>query len=141
MSEYLYKRTRRRDLNARKTGESWMPYRPFFWSLSQVASMVGTRVDVVRGWCFFRGRSSGVHDPKQLLAVNMAPPDKRPHWCVEDRELRRYFRARGVRLYGPYQGRYEGDRPLVGDSRTTIDYTHVEPDEESPSETEEETNE
>ena len=120
MSEKAYKDSRSYDKNDRPTGDSWMPYRPFFWSITQIASMMGTRKGIIEKWCFFRGRSSGVHDKGRLLSVNMAPADEQPFWCVEDREFRRYLRNQGIRLYGPYMGRYADEGP-IGDRSTPID--------------------
>ena len=120
MSEHIYKQSRSYDKNKRKTGESWMPYRPFFWTLGQIATMMGASKATVSGWCYYKGRSSGLHDPTRLLAINMAPPDEKAFWCVEDREFRRYLRNKGVRLYGPYMGRYADEGP-IGDRSTPID--------------------
>ena len=89
-------------------GDSALPYRFFFWTVDQIASMLQTSEATVRRYLFYVGRTTGVKSPKEMEAINIAPEDEAPIWRVEDRELRRWLKARGIRIYPPYKGRHEG---------------------------------
>jgi hypothetical protein len=111
---------RDRDLGA-PVGRSYIPYRPFFWTLDQIATMTATRLITVKDrWAYYDGRSTGVRTPKRLHAINFATEIDRPDWRVEDKEFRRWLIHKGIRLYAPEIGRVPA----------TQDPTSNEPDNE-----------
>lgn len=53
----------------------------------------------LREWLFYEGRSTGAHDPSRLRAINIAPASQPPEWRLEEDEVVRWMRLKGIRLY------------------------------------------
>ena len=81
-----------------------MPVRPFLYTMDQVATLLQVNVRDLRAkMVWFRGRSTFAKDNHHLQAINIARPDEKPDWRIEERELLRWFGYKG----------YEVVRPLV----------------------------
>ena len=90
---------------------SHLPYRPFFYSIRQVAEMFGTTTNTVKNWCHFRGVTVGSWNRDRLFMINLAPQDAKPEWFCDERELQRYMKRRGVIIYNPHHHRIRREEP------------------------------
>jgi hypothetical protein len=70
-----------------------LPYRPFFYTLDQVADIF--QVSDVSRYLHYDMRSPGVRSLDKLLAVNIAPEGTQPEWRVEEQELLRWMHHKG----------------------------------------------
>lgn len=76
-----------------------LPRRPFLYTIDQIASMLGlTEQNLKVGYVHYEGRSVGKHQPRFLMARNIAPPGVKPEWRVADGELTRWMKLMGFRL-------------------------------------------
>jgi len=77
-----------------------LPYRPFLYTLDQVATMLNIAEHSLKreGYLFFVGRQPGNPRPDELRVVNVAHGiADAPNWRVEERELIRWMKRRGFR--------------------------------------------
>ena len=77
-----------------------IPVRLFLFTLDQISTMLAVDEDrLKRGYLFYEGRSVGVRPPDKILARNIAPAGEKPEWRVAEKELVRWARSRGFRIY------------------------------------------
>ena len=78
-----------------------LPTRVFFYTIDQVADMLGLGAqDVNARYLFKPGRDLGPQKNGQLLAVNIAPEDDgQPEWRISEDELIRWLRHKRIKLY------------------------------------------
>ena len=71
-----------------------LPPRPFLYTLDQIMDLLRyEKVDDVAKSVHFDGRSPGTQPPKKMLARNIAAPDEKPEWRVEEAEFIRWLRT------------------------------------------------
>lgn len=77
-----------------------LPYRPFLFTLDQISVLLSVEPKALeRQYVYFEGRSIGSLSKSQMIARNIAPPDKEPEWRIAERELIRWMRMKGFRYY------------------------------------------
>lgn len=77
-----------------------LPIRPILWTLDQIATMVGSKLETLKQhYVHYDGRSVGVRKHKRLLARNIAEAGEKPDWRVAEAELLRWMKACGFRIY------------------------------------------
>lgn len=76
-----------------------LPYRPFLYTLDQLAVILGISEDALRkgDYLFFMGRQSGRATPDEIRVHNIAPRTAKPEWRCEERELMRWMKRKGFR--------------------------------------------
>lgn len=74
-----------------------LPYRPFLYTLDQLAVVLGIQESSIKGYLFFEGRQSGRAIPDEIRVVNIAKPDDKPDWRCEEKELMRWMKRKGFR--------------------------------------------
>lgn len=79
-----------------------LPFRPFLYTLDQIASMLDLSDMVLRGLVFYDNRSIGAKKADQILARNIAVLGNSPDWRVTEVELIRWMKKRRFRVY--YRG-------------------------------------
>ncbi len=76
-----------------------LPLRPFLYTLDQIGTMLVLDEKAVKKRVHFEGRAPGVRPRDRLLARNISPVDLPPEWRVAERELVRWLKVMGFRLY------------------------------------------
>ncbi len=86
----------------RQREELGLPPRPFFYTLDQIAGLLGIQEDYLRrAYIHFAGRTTGQPSLDKILAANMAPPGEdgvsvdKPDWRVSEDEYIRWLRRKG----------------------------------------------
>ncbi len=76
-----------------------LPYRPFLYTLDQLATILSITEDALRkgNYLFFEGRQSGRAIPDEIRVHNIAKPNDKPEWRCEERELMRWMKRKGFR--------------------------------------------
>jgi hypothetical protein len=74
-----------------------LPYRPFLYTLSQIQDLL--LIDNLTPLIYWDGRSTGIHHPHLLKAVNLMPDGEKPEWRVEEAELVRFMVNRGFQIF------------------------------------------
>lgn len=74
-----------------------LPYRPFLYTLDQIAVILSIQEVNLKSYLFFEGRQSGRAIPDEIRVVNIAPRDAKPDWRCEERELMRWMKRKGFR--------------------------------------------
>lgn len=80
-------------------GDTKLPPRAFLYAPEQIAQMLNVAEHTVRNHLYYEGRSTGIKSPDRLRAINVAPDAEKPIWRIEENEVVRWFRYRGIRLY------------------------------------------
>lgn len=79
-----------------------LPFRPFLYTLDQISDLLQIPLSKLPGVIHYDGRTVGVHQPDTLMARNIMPPDMTPEWRVEELELIRFMKKKGIRtMYRP----------------------------------------
>jgi hypothetical protein len=77
-----------------------LPIRPFLFTLDQVSTLVQVGEErLKRDYIHYDGRSIGVRPRDRMVAHNIAPEGVKPEWRVAERELIRWLKSRGFRVY------------------------------------------
>lgn len=78
-----------------------LPPITFFYTLDQVAVMLGKTVDdLTLSNLYFTGRTPGKQRIRHIKSVNIsADPDKTPDWRITQGELVRWLKVIGVKVY------------------------------------------
>jgi len=77
-----------------------LPHRNFLYTLDQISTILMIeQKSLMITHVFFVGRSTGIPSLNALNAVNIAPPESKPDWRVEEKELIRWMRRKGFRGY------------------------------------------
>jgi hypothetical protein len=80
--------------------EVGLPLRIFLYTPDQLAQMLSLTEKYVREKLFFYDvREPGIRPRNRLRAVNIAPEGQTPEWRVAERELIRYLRLKGIKIY------------------------------------------
>lgn len=86
-------------MTARKSRQACLPEHPFFYTVDQVATLLALDEKHVKDMLYRIGDDVGVPSPKQLKAVNLAPPDSPiAMWRIDERELRRWLEYRRFKV-------------------------------------------
>jgi hypothetical protein len=89
---------RHRVLNARRG----LPRPPFFWTLDQVATMLGITESLLLASYVWRvGKDKGRYDLSLLRAVNINPQAERSEFRVSDGEFVRWLHHMDLWIYDP----------------------------------------
>ena len=74
-----------------------LPVRPFLYTLDQVATLLSMTEQGLKNkqLLFFQNRTPGVVSRDEILTINIALPDRKPEWRVEERELIRWMKRKG----------------------------------------------
>lgn len=77
-----------------------LPVRAFLFTIDQIATMLNVSEDQVKKkYLHYEGRALGARHPSKMLARNISPEGEKPEWRVAERELLRWMRARGFKVY------------------------------------------
>jgi len=77
-----------------------LPLRFFLYTLDQIAMMIGMSQTALEAkYIYYGGRSIGRPSPDLIQARNIAPRDEEPDWRVVDREVVRWMRRKGFKVY------------------------------------------
>jgi hypothetical protein len=77
-----------------------LPTRAFLFTLDQIAYMLDLElVSLRKSYLHYDGRTVGDRSPDKMMARNIAPPGEKPEWRVAEKELQRWLRRKGFRLY------------------------------------------
>jgi hypothetical protein len=77
-----------------------LPPRPFLFTIDQIATMLSVAESTVRmKYVYYWGRSTGSRPRDKMMARNIAPDGEKPEWRILDRELVRFLRVKGFRMY------------------------------------------
>lgn len=77
-----------------------MPIRPFLYTLDQIAGLLSINLPYLTAhYTYFEGRSIGVMSKDLLLARNIAPRTQPAEWRIAERELIRWLKRKGYRVY------------------------------------------
>lgn len=79
-----------------------LPFRPFLYTLDQIAGLLSMTDREIKRYVFFEGKSVGAHTPDKIYARSIAPIAERPDWRVTEVELLRWMRRLRFRVY--YRG-------------------------------------
>lgn len=72
-----------------------IPVRPFFYTLDQIAHMLNCTETSLRGKLYYTGRSNAPRVSYKMVAVNVAMPEQRPEWRIEETEFFRWLKVMG----------------------------------------------
>lgn len=82
--------------DAEKVG---LPPTPFFYTVDQVATLLGLqRRSVEARILFYQGRSVGIPPKGKLIATNMMPEGETPEWRILDKHLIQFLRFKNIRF-------------------------------------------
>lgn len=74
-----------------------LPYHPFFYTFEQIATMMNTdQRNLERFMVHYKGRSVGAPKRDKIAATNLAPEGEVPIWRVEEKDLIRWMRFKGI---------------------------------------------
>lgn len=77
-----------------------LPIRPILYTPDQIATFLSlTEKQVLSQYLYFEGRSTGARRMGLMVARNIAEPKTHPQWRVAERELIRWLKFKGFRLY------------------------------------------
>lgn len=74
-----------------------LPFRPFLYHLDQIQDLL--LINDLNPLMHWEGRSTGIHHPAKLKAVNLMPDGEKPEWRVEEAELVRWMVSRGFQIF------------------------------------------
>jgi hypothetical protein len=76
------------------------PIRPFLFTLDQIATLIQvSEQQLKKVYIHYEGRSLGFRKNDNMLARNIAPEGEKPDWRVTEKEIVRWLRFRGFRVY------------------------------------------
>lgn len=79
-----------------------LPFRPFLYTLDQISDLFQIPMSRLSSMIHFDGRTVGIHHSDTLMARNISPLGQTPEWRVEELELIRFMKAKGLRtMYRP----------------------------------------
>jgi len=81
-----------RPLNRASAG---LPYRPFLYHLDQIQDLL--LINDLNPILYYDRRSTGIHKPQLLKAINVMPEGVKPEWRIEEAELLRWMQHMGFR--------------------------------------------
>lgn len=77
-----------------------LPVRPFFYTIDQLSVILVVSSNQIRtNYLHYEGRSVGAPSRDKMVARNIAPADQKPEWRVAERELIRWLRRKGFKVY------------------------------------------
>lgn len=76
-----------------------LPLRPFLYTLDQIATLIELTDASLRRHVHYNRVSVGSRHPDKMLAHSIANEGEKPDWRVTERELIRWLRRKGFRLY------------------------------------------
>jgi hypothetical protein len=74
-----------------------LPFRPFLYTLDQIQDLL--LISDLTPIIFWDGRSTGMHHPYLIKAINIMPNGVKPEWRVEEAELLRWMRHKNFRIF------------------------------------------
>jgi hypothetical protein len=90
-----------KDLNRRPSPEPLgLPVRAFLFTVDQIATMIAVDEKRVKdSYLFYQGRSVGNRPRGKMMARNIAPEGEKPEWRIAEREVIRWLRTMGFKIY------------------------------------------
>lgn len=85
---------RAQDLDPEAVG---LPPRPFLYTFDQIATMLAVTDAWLRKQVHLEGRAPGARPRDKMVARNLSPEGE--DWRVAERELLRWLRVKGFRVY------------------------------------------
>lgn len=77
-----------------------LPVRAFLFTTDQIATMLSVEEEQVKKeYLFYEGRNVGNRPRHRMMARNIAEPGAKPEWRVAERELIRWMKLKGFRIY------------------------------------------
>lgn len=92
--------TTRKPFTPADPSKFYLPTRVFLYTIDQIAVMLDQPVGTVTNqYIFYVGRSTGRWTKDLMQARNIAPSGEKPSWRVPERELLKWFKYKGFRVY------------------------------------------
>lgn len=77
-----------------------LPPRPFLYTIDQLSVLLNIREQTIhQQHLYHERRDVGVSQPWLMTARNIAPPDAKPDWRVEEKEFVRWMKHKGFKFY------------------------------------------
>lgn len=77
-----------------------LPVRAFLFTADQIATMLSVDEKQVKtDYLFYEGRNVGNRPRGRMLARNIADEGQKPEWRVAERELIRWLKVKGFKVY------------------------------------------
>lgn len=77
-----------------------LPPKPFLYTIDQVATLISVPMNGIKKHLFYRGVDTGRSPGHLMRAIDISNPEDAFHdWRVEEAELVRWMRKRGVSTY------------------------------------------
>src|SRR4051794_40780658 len=77
-----------------------LPLRPFLYSLDQLSVLLDVPEPTLRAnYVHYEGRSIGAATRHLMIARNISPPDNKPEWRIAEREVVRWLKFKGFKVY------------------------------------------
>lgn len=77
-----------------------IPPRLFLYTLDQVAQITALDLNnLKRNFIYYDGRTPGKNPKFKMVARNIAPPHQDAEWRVAEKELIRWLRRKGFKVY------------------------------------------
>lgn len=74
-----------------------LPVRPFFYTFEQLSQLMSVdQRNLERFMVHYKGRSVGAPPRDKLAATNLSPEGEMPQWRVEEKDLIRWMRFKGI---------------------------------------------
>ncbi len=80
--------------------EARLPARPFLYTEDQVADILSLHIGTMRGkYAYYEGRTESRKQLDDIIFLNIAKDDQAPEWRCSERELLRWMKRKGFRVY------------------------------------------
>lgn len=77
-----------------------IPVRLFLFTIDQLATMLAVdEAQIKRSYLHYEGKSVGARPRDKMWARNVAPEGEKPEWRITERELIRWARMKGFKIY------------------------------------------
>ncbi len=82
------------------TNKVGLPVRVILYTPDQIAAFLNVEEKAVKAkYLYYEGRSTGLRKRGLMIARNIAPADEKPEWRIAERELIRWLKFKGFRMY------------------------------------------
>lgn len=79
-----------------------LPVKVFMYEFHQVANMLDVDLDTFKKtMVYYQGRTRRRKDRHDLVAKNISRPDVAPVWRIDEPELIRWLKCKGIKFYAP----------------------------------------
>ncbi len=79
-----------------------LPVKVFMFEFHQVANMLDVDLATFKKtMVYYKGRTRRRSDRHDLIAKNIARPEEPPVWRIDEPELIRWLKVKGIKFYAP----------------------------------------